>query len=84
MGDHANRYVADGYGRDAGAHDAGLPGCALVDLLAVQGTRRHRVRDRAFVASSRGRCDAGRLLYDGVDPFWLAEGVLAVPWWRVL
>ena len=59
-------------------------------LLPVEVKTAARVRPAdaaglgAFLASTQGRCHAGLLLYGGEDTFWLTEGVLAAPWWRVV
>jgi predicted AAA+ superfamily ATPase len=54
--------------------------------VEVKASRRVHPADaaglRAFLAESRGRSHAGRLLYGGNEAFWLTGGVLAVPWWR--
>ncbi len=37
-----------------------------------------------FRGEYRGRSRSGLLLHDGDDIRWLADGVLAAPWWRVI
>lgn len=39
---------------------------------------------RTFRREYADRSRAALLLYDGDEVFWLSEGVLAVPWWRVM
>ena len=34
--------------------------------------------------ANRRRCVAGLLLHTGDDLRWMADGVLAVPWWRLM
>ncbi len=38
----------------------------------------------AFRAEYDDRCSAGLLLHGGTETRWLADGVLAVPWWQAL
>ena len=39
---------------------------------------------RAFMDDLGPRAPGGLLLYDGEETFWIAEHVLAAPWWRVM
>lgn len=39
---------------------------------------------RLFLHEYAGMARGGLLLHTGTDAFWIAEGVLAVPWWRIL
>lgn len=56
--------------------------------IEVKATTRPRVGDAkgliAFRAEYGARARAGLLLHAGEKTEWLAEGVLAVPWWRVV
>jgi hypothetical protein len=56
-----------------------------IEVKASSGVRpkdaRHLV---TFRKEYPDRSGAGLLLYDGEEVFWLDEGVLAVPWWRVI
>ena len=59
-------------------------------LLPVEVTASRRVtpRDASHIQAFRGEYgDAvlgGIVLYGGEDVFWLAEGILAAPWWKVI
>lgn len=37
-----------------------------------------------FPKDNAKRTRAGLVLYDGDDVFWLAQSVLAAPWWMVI
>lgn len=37
-----------------------------------------------FRSEYSDRCPGGLLLHTGSDTRWLADGVLAAPWWRLL
>jgi len=39
---------------------------------------------RAFKEEYGSRVRGGLLLHGGSEVFWLVEGVLALPWWRVM
>lgn len=39
---------------------------------------------RAFLAEYPEQTSGGVMLYDGTETYWLAEGILAVPWSRVV
>lgn len=56
--------------------------------IEVKSTRRPVAKDASGLRSFRdeyGRESLpGLLLHTGDDSFWLAEGILATPWWRVL
>ena len=56
--------------------------------IEVKATERPRIRDtaslRVFRAEYGDRCRAGLLLHAGATVEWLAPGVLAAPWWKVL
>jgi len=39
---------------------------------------------RTFRREDADRSRAALLLYDGDEVFWLTDGVLAAPWWRVI
>lgn len=60
------------------------------DLLPIEikATARPRVADaghlQAFRAEYGRHCRAGLLLHTGDAVEWLAPGILAAPWWRVL
>jgi hypothetical protein len=60
------------------------------DLLPIEvkATSRPRVEDtrhlRVFLDEYRGRAKAGLLLHTGDEVTWLADRVLAAPWWKVL
>jgi len=56
--------------------------------IEVKATSRPRVADARHLASFReeyrGRCRSALLLHTGDRVEWLAPGILAAPWWRVL
>lgn len=56
--------------------------------VEVKSTRRPTVADarglQTFRAEYGAKSRAGLLLHDGEDTEWLAPGILATPWWRVL
>jgi predicted AAA+ superfamily ATPase len=56
--------------------------------VEVKATPRPRTADadalRAFRAEHRARSHAGLLLHSGDEVSWLADGVLAAPWWSVI
>ena len=56
--------------------------------VAVKTTSRPRLRDAANLRSFRAEygetARAGLLLHAGETVDWIAPGVLAAPWWRVL
>ncbi len=56
--------------------------------VEIKATRRPSLADAARLRTFRKeygtKARAGLLLHDGEDVEWLAEGVLAVPWWRVI
>ena len=56
--------------------------------IEVKTTRTPRVDDakhlRTFREEYKGRARAGLLLHTGDRTEWLAPGILAAPWWRVL
>lgn len=39
---------------------------------------------RTFLEEYPDLAPAGLVLYNGADVFWLADRVLAMPWWRVI
>jgi hypothetical protein len=39
---------------------------------------------RSFLGEYGTRSLSGLLLYDGTEVQWLADRILAVPWWRVI
>jgi hypothetical protein len=56
--------------------------------VEVKATARPRIADVKHLLSFRAeygkKARAGLLLHSGSQTEWLAAGVLAVPWWRVL
>ena len=56
--------------------------------IEVKATARPRTGDlrglQAFKSEYGRRVSGGVLLHDGDRTEWLAAGMLAVPWWRVL
>jgi hypothetical protein len=56
--------------------------------IEVKATARPRIPDakhlRSFREEYRGQCRAALLLHAGDQLGWLAPGILAAPWWRVL
>ena len=62
-------------------------GRALVPV-EVKATTRPRVADARHLASFRQeygrRCRTALLLHAGSDVDWLAPGILAAPWWKVM
>lgn len=56
--------------------------------IEVKATRRPTPADakglQTFRAEYGARSRAGLLLHDGEDTEWLAPGILATPWWRVV
>ncbi|MBI4544244.1 MAG: DUF4143 domain-containing protein [Gemmatimonadetes bacterium] len=56
--------------------------------IEVKATSRPAYRDARHLLTFRGEYGAavpcGLLLHTGSATFWLAEGILAAPWWRVL
>jgi predicted AAA+ superfamily ATPase len=56
--------------------------------IEVKGTGRPRLDDvrhlRTFRAEYKGRARTALLLHTGDRVEWLAPGILAAPWWRVL
>ena len=56
--------------------------------IEVKATARPRFRDArhllAFAAEYGSAARAGLLLHTGDEVRWVAPGVLAAPWWRVL
>ena len=56
--------------------------------IEVKATRKPSPGDvkhlRTFRDEYRDMCPGGLLLHDGDDVAWLAEGILAAPWWRVI
>jgi predicted AAA+ superfamily ATPase len=56
--------------------------------VEVKATAHPSTRDlasmRVFLAEHRTAAQAGLLLHSGEQTFWIAENVLATPWWRVL
>ena len=56
--------------------------------VEVKATRHPTLRDLRSLVAFRGeygdRVQGGLLLHDGDDTQWLAEGILGVPWWRVI
>ncbi len=56
--------------------------------IEVKATNRPRLADarslRLFRDEYRDRTRAGLLLHAGSELAWLAEGVLAMPWWKVM
>jgi predicted AAA+ superfamily ATPase len=56
--------------------------------VEVKSSRRLRFEDargiQAFRAEYAPRVTAGLVLYDGKETQWLADGVLAAPWWKVI
>jgi predicted AAA+ superfamily ATPase len=56
--------------------------------VEVKATARPRVADAkhllSFRAEYRKKARAGLLLHTGSETAWLAAGILAAPWWRVL
>jgi hypothetical protein len=58
-----------------------------LEPVEVKTTERPRTGDadalRAFRGDYGGRVRAGLLLHTGEAVSWLADGVLAVPWWSV-
>ncbi len=56
--------------------------------IEIKATRRPRLADakslRTFRAEYPDRTRGGLLLHTGTELGWIADGVLAVPWWRVV
>jgi predicted AAA+ superfamily ATPase len=56
--------------------------------IEVKASRRLRYDDarglQAFLAEYPQRATAGLILYDGEETRWLADRVLAAPWWKVI
>ena len=56
--------------------------------IEVKATPRVRPADARHLQSFRAeypdRALPGLLIYTGEETYWLTEGVLAVPWWRVV
>ena len=56
--------------------------------VEVKATRRPRPGDarylRLFIDDYGDRTDGALVLHAGDETFWLAESILAAPWWRVL
>lgn len=56
--------------------------------IEVKSTRSPGPRDvkhlRTFRDEYRDLCPGGLLLHDDHEVAWLAEGILAAPWWRVI
>jgi hypothetical protein len=56
--------------------------------IEVKASARPRVADARHLALFREeygrRCHGGLLLHTGNDIEWLAPGILAVPWWKVM
>jgi hypothetical protein len=56
--------------------------------VEVKASSRPRLTDvkslQLFRAEYRDRTRAGLLLHTGTETTWLAEGILAAPWWKVL
>ena len=57
-------------------------------VAAMKTARRVTPRDARHLQTFRAEYgDAvlgGLVLYGGEDVFWLAEGILAAPWWKVI
>jgi len=55
--------------------------------IEVKSTKKPRLDDVSALQSFRAEYPkssrAGLLLHDGTETTWLADGILAVPWWRV-
>lgn len=56
--------------------------------IEVKSTKKPRLDDVSALLTFRteyGKCArSGLLLHDGDETTWLADGVLAAPWWRIL
>jgi len=56
--------------------------------VVVNATARPRLADtkslQLFRSEYKERSLPGRLRHTGTDTAWIADGVLATPWWRVL
>ena len=56
--------------------------------IEVKAARRVTPRDarhlQTFLAEYGDAVLGGLVLYGGEDVFWLAEGILAAPWWKVI
>jgi hypothetical protein len=56
--------------------------------VEVKSSARPRLRDArglaAFLAAYGDLAPGGLLLHTGSGVAWLADGILAAPWWRVL
>ena len=39
---------------------------------------------RTFLQEYRDRALGGLLLHGGEETFWVSDGVLAAPWWKVI
>ena len=78
------------YWRTVGGHEVDFIVEAGDRLLPIEvkATERPRLRDaahlRTFRAEYGDRSRPGLLLHAGTSIEWLAPGVLAAPWWRVL
>lgn len=55
-----------------------------IEVKASQRLLPHDARGlQSFLADNPKQARAGLILYDGDDVFWLAENVMAAPWWSV-
>jgi predicted AAA+ superfamily ATPase len=61
---------------------------AVLLPIEVKATARPRIQDAKHLCSFReeyrGECRPGLVLHTGDQVEWLAPGILAAPWWRVL
>jgi hypothetical protein len=56
--------------------------------MEVKAARKLEYRDsqhlRTFLSEYADIAPAALILYDGTETYWLADRILAVPWWRVI
>jgi uncharacterized protein len=52
--------------------------------MTTQPSTNHIASLRAFLTEYSDRAVGGLLLHAGQDTFWIGEGILAVPWWRIV
>lgn len=56
--------------------------------IEVKASRKVTYRDAAhlkvFLAEYADLADGALLLYDGAETYWIADRILAVPWWKVI
>ena len=81
------RFASDLLSRALGVSPVVESGDQLL-AIEVKATTRPRIRDitglQLFRQEYRDRFVGGLLLHAGSKVEWLADGILAAPWWRVL